>query len=129
MAAGYGVKRFFNWLEGRKHKMHVRVFLSYYRAYKECPACSGARLKPEAFLWRLGINRFKNAGLNKFCHPEFTLSKEQFDAMAGLTVHDLEMMPLSKCAEFFNQVKLPKPVDEATELVLAEIRSRLGVPG
>ncbi len=122
----YGVKRFFNWLEGRKHKMHVRVFLSYYRAYKECPACSGARLKPEAFLWRLGINRFKNAGMNKFCHPDFTLSKEQFDAMAGLTVHDLEMMPLSKCAEFFNQVKLPKPVDEATELVLAEIRSRLG---
>lgn len=121
----YGVKRFFNWLEGRKHKMHVRVFLYHYRAYKECPACGGARLKPEAFLWRLGNDRYENAGSDKFRHPAFTLSEKQFDAMAGLTVHDLEMMPLSKCAEFFNQVNLPKSVDEATEMVLAEIRSRL----
>ena len=33
--------------------MHVRVLLSRYRSYTECPACNGARLKPESLLWRL----------------------------------------------------------------------------
>src|SRR5690554_1178775 len=49
----YGVRRFFNWLEGRAYKMHIRVLLSRYRAYTECHACHGARLKPEALWWRL----------------------------------------------------------------------------
>ncbi len=34
--------------------MHIRVLLSKYRAYTPCEACGGARLKPEALLWRLG---------------------------------------------------------------------------
>jgi excinuclease ABC subunit A len=50
----YGVKRFFAWLETRAYKMHIRVLLSRYRSYTECPACHGARLKPEALLWRVG---------------------------------------------------------------------------
>ncbi len=48
----YGVRRFFSWLEGNTYKMHVRVFLSKYRAYVKCPDCDGARLVPEALLWR-----------------------------------------------------------------------------
>ena len=50
----YGVKRFFAWLETRAYKMHIRVLLSRYRSYTECGACAGARLKPDALLWRLG---------------------------------------------------------------------------
>ena len=50
----YGVKRFFAWLETKAYKMHIRVLLSRYRSYTECTACRGARLKPEALLWRLG---------------------------------------------------------------------------
>ena len=50
----YGVKRFFAWLETKAYKMHVRVLLSKYRSYTPCPACAGARLKPESLLWRLG---------------------------------------------------------------------------
>ncbi len=50
----YGVKRFFDWLEGRAYKMHVRVLLSRYRAYEPCASCNGARLKDEALDWRLG---------------------------------------------------------------------------
>ena len=50
----YGVRRFFEWLETKSYKMHIRVLLSRYRAYNECPAVRGARLKPEALLWRLG---------------------------------------------------------------------------
>ncbi len=50
--AWYGVRRFFEWLEGTTYKMHVRVFLSKYRAYVTCPECLGARLQPEALHWR-----------------------------------------------------------------------------
>ena len=48
----YGVKRFFEWQEGRTYKMHVRVFLSRYRAYVPCPDCGGTRFQPEALYWR-----------------------------------------------------------------------------
>ena len=50
----YGVRRFFAWLETKSYKMHIRVLLSKYRAYTPCTACGGARLKPDALLWRLG---------------------------------------------------------------------------
>jgi excinuclease ABC subunit A len=50
--AWYGVRRFFTWLEGNAYKMHVRVFLSRYRTYTPCPDCHGARLQPEALLWK-----------------------------------------------------------------------------
>jgi|TARA_B110000037_G_scaffold222664_1_gene298672 excinuclease ABC subunit A len=48
----YGVRRFFKWLENNTYKMHVRVFLSKYRAYVSCPECKGTRLKPDALNWR-----------------------------------------------------------------------------
>ena len=43
-----GVHGFFNHLERKKYKLHVRVFLSRYRGYSQCPNCGGARLRPEA---------------------------------------------------------------------------------
>ena len=49
----YGVRRFFDWLEGKSYKMHIRVLLSKYRSYTECPSCGSVRIKPEALLWRL----------------------------------------------------------------------------
>lgn len=48
----YGVQRFFDWLNGNLYKMHVRVFLSKFRSYTECPDCHGARLKPESLYWK-----------------------------------------------------------------------------
>ncbi|MDO8542802.1 MAG: excinuclease ABC subunit UvrA [Opitutaceae bacterium] len=48
----YGVKGFFRWLEKNTYKMHVRVFLSRYRAYNPCPDCGGQRLQPEALCWK-----------------------------------------------------------------------------
>jgi excinuclease ABC subunit A len=50
--AWYGLKGFFRWLEKNTYKMHVRVFLSRYRAYNPCPACQGKRLQPEALCWK-----------------------------------------------------------------------------
>ncbi len=48
----YGVKGFFRWLEKNTYKMHVRVFLSRYRSYIECPDCGGNRLQSEALCWK-----------------------------------------------------------------------------
>ncbi|MFM7606997.1 MAG: excinuclease ABC subunit UvrA [Prosthecobacter sp.] len=50
----YGVRGFFKWMESRSYKMHVRVFLSRYRAYTECGDCGGGRLKKEAYAFRIG---------------------------------------------------------------------------
>lgn len=44
----YGIRGFFKWLEGRTYKVHVRVFLARYRAYRPCEACGGSKLRPEA---------------------------------------------------------------------------------
>ncbi|NUQ66538.1 MAG: excinuclease ABC subunit UvrA [Pirellulales bacterium] len=49
-----GLKGFFAWLERRKYKMHIRVFLSRWRSYRACPACGGTRLRPEAMAVRVG---------------------------------------------------------------------------
>jgi excinuclease ABC subunit A len=49
-----GVKGFFRWLERKKYKVHVRVFLSRYRGYLTCPECAGARLRREARDVRVG---------------------------------------------------------------------------
>ena len=48
----YGIRGFFRWLETTTYKMHVRVFLSRYRAYETCPACAGARFQPDSLCWR-----------------------------------------------------------------------------
>ncbi|MCX7426113.1 MAG: excinuclease ABC subunit UvrA, partial [Planctomycetia bacterium] len=49
-----GLSGFFDWLQRRKYKMHIRVFLSRWRSYRTCPACNGARLRPEALATRVG---------------------------------------------------------------------------
>ena len=99
----YGVRRFFAWLETKSYKMHIRVLLSKYRSYTPCDACGGARLKPEALLWRLG-----GAG-----------------SAEGLNVHDAMLLPIERARDFFAGLVLPAPLDEATDLLLGEIRSRL----
>jgi len=90
----YGVRRFFKWLESKAYKMHIRVLLSKYRAYTECAACLGTRLKPEGLLWRLD----------------------------GKSIHDLVLQPISQTRTFFEKLDFD---DEATDLLLKEIRTRL----
>ncbi|MBK1877404.1 excinuclease ABC subunit UvrA [Pelagicoccus mobilis] len=48
----YGVKGFFDWLERNTYKMHVRIFLSRFRAYVPCPDCGATRLQPESLCWK-----------------------------------------------------------------------------
>ncbi len=50
----YGAKGYFEWLETKTYKVHVRVLLSKYRGYPTCPSCGGARLAEEGRAWRVG---------------------------------------------------------------------------
>ena len=50
----YGVEGLFKYLEKKRYKVHVRVLLSRYRGYSTCPACRGARLRPEALAVTVG---------------------------------------------------------------------------
>src|SRR3989441_8267983 len=123
----YGVKRFFAWLETKAYKMHIRVLLSKYRAYTPCEACGGARLKPDALLWRLGTRddseRVLEPGL-RFRPRGIELDDASFARLPGLTVHDLMLLPIDRARDFLAHVHLPKPLDNATDLLLAEIRAR-----
>ena len=50
-----GVHGFFAQMERKKYKLHVRVMLSKYRGYAECPECRGQRLRAEARAVRIGL--------------------------------------------------------------------------
>jgi excinuclease ABC subunit A len=125
----YGVRRFFAWLESKAYKMHIRVLLSKYRAYTSCTACDGARLKPEALLWRLGTKQDADGTLEasrRFRPHGVEFGNEVLARLAGLTLHDLMLLPIDATRTFFARLHLPAPLDEATELLLDEIRARLG---
>lgn len=124
----YGVRGFFDWLESKSYKMHIRVLLSKYRSYTPCTTCDGARLKTEALWWRLGERAEARQALGNaaaFRPVGNTLAGSEFDLLPGLTIHDVLKLPLDQCATFFNELTLPSQFDEAAELLLTEIRSRL----
>src|SRR6266705_2799205 len=123
----YGVARFFRWLETKAYKMHVRVLLSRYRAYTPCSACNGARLKPDALLWRVGTKEDADRVLDparRFMPQGAKFGDEVLRALPGLTVHDLMLLPAERTRAFFEHLHLPAPLDEATDLLLTEIRAR-----
>ncbi|MBT8044776.1 MAG: excinuclease ABC subunit A, partial [Verrucomicrobiae bacterium] len=92
----YGVKGFFDWCESRSYKMHVRVFLSRYRAYTECAQCEGSRLQPEALCYKIN----------------------------GKTLPDLWRMQVDELSQWFDQNFQNSRSNSITH-ALEEIRSRL----
>jgi excinuclease ABC subunit A len=92
-----GIKGFFRWLERKKYKVHVRVFLSRYRGYLTCPECGGSRLRREARDVRVG--------------------GRTIDALCGLTVRD--------ATRFFDDLVVSEREAAIAEKVLREIRKRL----
>ncbi len=92
-----GVRGFFHYLERKKYKLHVRVFLSRYRGYSLCPECNGSRLRLEA-------RQVKVQGRN-ICEA------------CALTVEDT--------LRFFEQVELSPEEAEIADKLLEEIRERL----
>jgi excinuclease ABC subunit A len=93
-----GIKGFFRWLERKKYKVHVRVFLSRYRGYLTCPECQGARLRREARDVRVG----------------------------GRTVDDVCALTVREADRFFTGLELSEKDAAIADKVLREIRRRLG---
>jgi excinuclease ABC subunit A len=90
------ITRFFNEVERKKYKVHVRVFMSRYRAYTECPACRGGRLRPEALWVRIGDCNIAQAA----------------------------RMNIARAQEFFDSLELSPEESEIAERILDEIRQR-----
>ena len=124
----YGVQRFFDYLESKAYKMHIRVLLSRYRAYDECPACRGARLKPESLLWRIGSKADADAVLparERMYPAGAAFPRDVLTSQPGLNMADLMALPLGRLRTLFRRIHLPRPLDEASDLLLDEIRTRL----
>ncbi len=125
----YGIKRFFEYLESKAYKMHIRVLLSKYRSYTPCHVCGGARLKTEALLWRLGTRQDADGVLppaQRFMPQGVAWSRGQLESLPGLTLHDLMLMPIDRIRKFFAQLTLPSTMlDDALKLLLDEVRTRL----
>ena len=99
----FGIKRFFEYLESKSYKMHIRVLLSKYRSYTECPTCGSARLKLESLLWRLGTQEAADAVLApslRFMPVGVQWTRAQLEALPGLCLHDLMRLPIDKLQKF-----------------------------
>jgi excinuclease ABC subunit A len=92
-----GLKGFFEWMEGKRYKVHYRVFLSKYRAYTPCPVCRNTRLKPET--------------LNVL--------------IAGKNIAALCDMPISDLQPFFENLPIRDFQKRVGERLLKEIRDRI----
>jgi excinuclease ABC subunit A len=100
-----GVRGFFNYLERKKYKLHVRVFLSRYRGYSVCSTCNGARLRIEA-------RQVKINGKNicDVCRMTVEAASKFVDAMA-LTdqekgIADRLLLEIRERLRFLNEVGL-----------------------
>ena len=92
-----GVRGFFAWLETKKYKLHVRVFLSKYRGYTLCPDCNGGRLRQEARDVRVG----------------------------GKTLPEVCALSIKEAAVFFDGLELSPEQSAIADKVLFEVRRRL----
>ncbi|MEI8326545.1 MAG: excinuclease ABC subunit A, partial [Betaproteobacteria bacterium] len=107
----FGVTRFFAYLETKAYKMHIRVLLSKYRSYTTCPSCAGARLKTESLLWRIGAKSDADAVLEparRFMPQAVQWSRAQLEALPGLCLHDLMLLPIDRLRQFFERIQ-PSP--------------------
>ncbi|MGH9162523.1 MAG: excinuclease ABC subunit UvrA [Vicinamibacteraceae bacterium] len=93
-----GIHGFFRWLERKKYKVHIRVFLSRYRGYLECPDCGGTRLRRDARDVQVG----------------------------GRTIDQVCAQTIREAQQFFEELQLAPRDAAIAEKVLAEITRRLG---
>ncbi|MFN5939500.1 MAG: excinuclease ABC subunit UvrA, partial [Polaromonas sp.] len=128
----FGIKRFFEYLESKSYKMHIRVLLSKYRSYTPCETCGSARLKLESLLWRLGTKDAADAVLppsERFMPVGVKWTRAQLEAMPGLCLHDLMRLPIDKLQKFSASLSLAAVGDDAEQKALKslfeEIQTRL----
>lgn len=92
-----GIYEFFQWLEQRKYKMHIRVFLSKYRGYTLCHACNGRRLRDHAF--------------------NVLINHKNISDICNMTIED--------AYRFFEGLQITDYEKNIAHLLLQEIRKRL----
>jgi excinuclease ABC subunit A len=92
-----GVNGFFQWLERKKYKLHVRVFLSRYRGYALCPDCNGSRLRAEARAVRV----------------------------SGKSITEVCAMTVAQARQFMDSLELSAEQAAIADKILEEIRQRL----
>ena len=92
-----GVRGFFEWMETKKYKLHVRVFLSKYRGYTLCPDCGGGRLRQEA--------------------RDVTVGER--------TLHEICALSIKDAASFFDSLQLSAEQTAVADRILFEVRRRL----
>ncbi len=92
-----GLNGFFAWLERRKYKMHLRVFLSRWRSASPCPDCRGTRLRPEALAVRI----------------------------AGRNLAEISAMKIHEARQFFQQLELSPHQRSIGRMMLEQVEARL----
>jgi excinuclease ABC subunit A len=92
-----GIMGFFHYLEQKKYKMHVRIFISRYRGYAKCLACNGDRLRQEARDVLIG----------------------------GRSITEVARMTIKQAADFFAGLALSAQQLSIAGRILTEIRHRL----
>jgi len=92
-----GVFGFFAEMEKKKYKLHVRVMLSKYRGYAECPDCRGQRLRAEARSVRIN----------------------------GKNICQATALTIAAAKEFFGALTLSAMQEEIAGPILDEVRARL----
>jgi excinuclease ABC subunit A len=91
------IQEFFGEVEKKKYKVHVRVFLSRYRGYAQCPDCGGSRLRADALNVKI----------------------------TGQTIADLVKLNIERAYEFFESLELSPEESQIADKILVEIRQRL----
>jgi len=97
-----GVMGFFAQMERKKYKLHVRVMLSKYRGYAECPDCRGQRLRAEARAVRVGNGK-----------------------TGGKNICQATALTIAEAQEFFDALRLSPMQEEIAGPILTEVRQRL----
>jgi excinuclease ABC subunit A len=92
-----GIRGFFDHLERKKYKLHVRVFISRYRGYSQCSTCGGNRLRPEAQAVRID----------------------------GKNICQVCALTVEEAADFFAGVQLTASEAEIAGKLLEEVQERL----
>ncbi|MCF8243165.1 MAG: excinuclease ABC subunit UvrA [Melioribacteraceae bacterium] len=92
-----GISGFFEKLEKKTYKMHIRILLSKYRGYSRCHACKGSRLRRESL--QVKIN--------------------------DKSIYDIVKLSIERAHDFFQEIKLTEYEEAVGGRILNEIRKRL----
>ena len=93
-----GVQQYFDYLEGKRYKLHVRVMLSRYRTPVPCPTCAGSRLRPDA----------------------------RYVKIAGRDIHELSSLTIEEVAAWIAALPLSSYEEQVARDILRQLTAKLG---